>query len=192
MIIDYVRYSRSNEFPIPAFHTGHLGLFQGNEVSMSLIRSDDRDEASCELAVTPFSEQLENLCRVRVRMRDGVGAIRRLLEAVADIGLNVVTLETTVADCKRFHHVVLVADWKPSPHNNYRETPRHVRHLYRRLAYRVPIHDWRYVLMYESIMHSCGDIIEMDIPNRSLSVRISEEEMAERRAAWTPPAAACW
>ena len=32
-----------------------------------------------------------------------------------------------------------------------------------------------------------GDIIEMDIPNRSISVKISDEEMAVRRAAWITP-----
>ena len=33
-----------------------------------------------------------------------------------------------------------------------------------------------------------GDIIEIDIPNGVLSVRLSDEELARRRAAWTPPA----
>ena len=33
-----------------------------------------------------------------------------------------------------------------------------------------------------------GDIIEIDIPARRLSVRLSDEELAARRAAWTPPA----
>ena len=32
-----------------------------------------------------------------------------------------------------------------------------------------------------------GDIIEIDIPNRSISVKISHEEMAVRRAAWITP-----
>ena len=32
-----------------------------------------------------------------------------------------------------------------------------------------------------------GDIIEIDIPNRSILVKISDEEMAVRRAAWTTP-----
>ena len=32
-----------------------------------------------------------------------------------------------------------------------------------------------------------GDIIELDVPNRSLNVRISDEEMARRRADWTAP-----
>lgn len=32
-----------------------------------------------------------------------------------------------------------------------------------------------------------GDIIEIDIPNRTLQVRLSDEELAERRNAWTPP-----
>ena len=31
-----------------------------------------------------------------------------------------------------------------------------------------------------------GDIITLDIPNRRLDARISEEEMTDRRAAWRP------
>jgi len=34
-----------------------------------------------------------------------------------------------------------------------------------------------------------GDIVELDIPNRSLNMRVSDEELARRRAAWTPPPA---
>ena len=33
-----------------------------------------------------------------------------------------------------------------------------------------------------------GDIIEIDIPAGVLAVRLSDEELAARRAAWTPPA----
>ncbi len=32
-----------------------------------------------------------------------------------------------------------------------------------------------------------GDIIELDVPNRSLNVRLTEEELARRRAAWRAP-----
>ena len=32
-----------------------------------------------------------------------------------------------------------------------------------------------------------GDIIALDVPNRTLRVEISDDEMARRRAAWTPP-----
>ena len=32
-----------------------------------------------------------------------------------------------------------------------------------------------------------GDLIELDVPARKLNVKISDEEMAQRRAAWTPP-----
>ena len=32
-----------------------------------------------------------------------------------------------------------------------------------------------------------GDIISLDVPNRSLSVEISDEELARRRSAWTAP-----
>ena len=33
-----------------------------------------------------------------------------------------------------------------------------------------------------------GDVIELDVPNRSLNVKISDEEMASRKAAWQAPA----
>ncbi|RZW00343.1 MAG: dihydroxy-acid dehydratase [Rhodobacteraceae bacterium] len=32
-----------------------------------------------------------------------------------------------------------------------------------------------------------GDIIEMDVPNRSLNVKLSQDELETRRARWTPP-----
>ncbi len=32
-----------------------------------------------------------------------------------------------------------------------------------------------------------GDIIDIDIPARTLNVRLSEEELARRRARWSPP-----
>jgi dihydroxy-acid dehydratase len=34
-----------------------------------------------------------------------------------------------------------------------------------------------------------GDMIELDVPRRQLNVLISDEEMAARRANWTPPPA---
>jgi dihydroxy-acid dehydratase len=33
-----------------------------------------------------------------------------------------------------------------------------------------------------------GDVIEIDIPNRTLNVRLSEAELQARLADWTPPA----
>jgi dihydroxy-acid dehydratase len=32
-----------------------------------------------------------------------------------------------------------------------------------------------------------GDWIELDVPSRTLTLDVSEEELARRRAAWTPP-----
>ena len=32
-----------------------------------------------------------------------------------------------------------------------------------------------------------GDIVRLDVPNRSLDMLVSEEELAQRRAEWTPP-----
>lgn len=35
-----------------------------------------------------------------------------------------------------------------------------------------------------------GDLIELDVPNRKLHLQVSDEELAERRKQWTPPAPA--
>ncbi|MBL7751693.1 MAG: dihydroxy-acid dehydratase, partial [Chitinophagaceae bacterium] len=35
-----------------------------------------------------------------------------------------------------------------------------------------------------------GDLIELDVPNRRLQLLVSEEDLAKRRSAWTPPAPA--
>jgi dihydroxy-acid dehydratase len=32
-----------------------------------------------------------------------------------------------------------------------------------------------------------GDIVEIDIPNGVLAARLSDKELADRRATWTPP-----
>jgi dihydroxy-acid dehydratase len=32
-----------------------------------------------------------------------------------------------------------------------------------------------------------GDIIEIDIPNNKINVKLSDDELAERRKAWKPP-----
>lgn len=34
-----------------------------------------------------------------------------------------------------------------------------------------------------------GDVIELDVPDRRLSLKVSDEELARRRAEWTPPPA---
>jgi dihydroxy-acid dehydratase len=34
---------------------------------------------------------------------------------------------------------------------------------------------------------SDGDMIELDVPARRLQLEVSDEELARRRAAWTPP-----
>ncbi len=38
------------------------------------------------------------------------------------------------------------------------------------------------------LFHRDGDIIEIDIPGNKINVKLSDEELAERKKAWTPPA----
>ncbi|MHC4586739.1 MAG: dihydroxy-acid dehydratase, partial [Planctomycetota bacterium] len=33
-----------------------------------------------------------------------------------------------------------------------------------------------------------GDVIEIDIPGNKINVKLSDDELAERKKAWTPPA----
>ena len=36
-------------------------------------------------------------------------------------------------------------------------------------------------------MVKTGDMIRVDVPNRSIDMLVNDEELAARRAAWTPP-----
>ncbi len=162
LILDYLKFLTEGHISIAPFHTGHLGLFPSTEVSVSLLHGRSNVESPCELVITPFSERYDKLCSLSVAMKDELGVVRRLLNAVGKLGLNVVTLESSVMNCKTEHHVVMVLDWHNSRHNNYRETPQKLRYLYRRNAHRIPTHDWRYVLLYEAIMYECGDKILLD------------------------------
>ena len=38
-----------------------------------------------------------------------------------------------------------------------------------------------------SVLIEDGDIIDIDIPNRKLELRVSDEELAKRKAAWVKP-----
>ena len=161
MILDYVRRSEDGAILIPPFHTGHLGFIPGTDVFVCLMSPHGQEETHCELFVTPFTPNIDTLCRLQCTMKDQPGAVNRLIGAVAALGINIVKKESSGINSLNQHYVDMVIDWQTSDHE-YARTPSHIVSLYDRLQYRIPIVDYRFVQLYEQIMSRCGDIVHLD------------------------------
>jgi len=159
MILDYMRTSEGGTIIIPPFHTGHLGFIPGTEVSVALLAPHGSHEGHCEILVTPFAPNFSTLCRLTCTMADHPGVVNRLIEAVASLGINIVKQESSAVNSLDHHVVELVLDWRTSRLNADAEPEEVVSKFDERLAYRLPIHLHRYLLLYQAVMCRCGDVI---------------------------------
>lgn len=177
-IIDYLRYTKlkprkggkkglTHTIVIPPFHTGTLGFIPDSEVLVQVHSRHDDPESSgvCELYVTPFESRQDRIFRLACLLHDKPGVVMRLLNAVSSLKINIVKQESSIIDNSRFHHVTMLLDWTDAPRL---EEPIATRtsdlHLYRYMAEKVPIHDYRYLLLYEKIMERCLDVMKVDPP----------------------------
>jgi hypothetical protein len=162
MILDYVRRSEDGSILIPPFHTGHLGFIPGTEVYVYLMSPFNVPESHCELFVTPFTPNIDTLCRLQCMMKDQPGVVNRLIEAVAALDINIVKKESSGVNYLKQHLVEMVLDWRTSQFNQFLRSPAEIISHYDQLQYRLPVMDYRYVRLYEEIMCECGDIIHLD------------------------------
>lgn len=160
MILDYLRSTSDGKITIPPFHTGHLGFIPGTEVSVALLTSQN-SEGHCEVLVTPFRPNFSTLCRLTCKMVDQPGVVNRLIDAVASLNINIVKHESSAINSLDHHLVELVLDWHTSTHGTG-DAPADVVSHFQELAYRLPIHQERYLLLYQAIMCRCGDVIVID------------------------------
>src|SRR4051812_46351988 len=98
LVLDYPK-STSVDDPtivVPPFHTGHLGFVPGTEVVVGLVRPGKQPSADSELAITPFYKRdVDDMAVLTAVMHDDVGVVERLVRAVADLGVNVETEESS-------------------------------------------------------------------------------------------------
>jgi hypothetical protein len=159
--------TKAPSIEVPPFHTGHLGFVPGTPVRISLVAAPDSGR-HCEVVVTPFEQEVRHLARVSVSMRDEPGVVGRLVAAVASLGINIEVQESCSINLLDHHSVSLLVDlsaFKMPMHaesvapGDVPETPTAIRRLYRDYGSIFPIHDLRFVLLFESIMEHCADVI---------------------------------
>jgi predicted amino acid-binding ACT domain protein len=95
-------------------------------------------------------------------MQDQLGVVHRLIKAIASLHINIVKEESSAINYLNHHQVDLVLDWRTSPLKEFRPTPVHVLSRYHDLQFRIPVTDYRYVLLLESILCHCGDVLLFD------------------------------
>jgi hypothetical protein len=169
LVLGYAN-STSAESPaieVPPFHTGHLGFVPGTPVRISLVAASDSG-THCEVVVTPFEQDVRYLARVSVAMRDEPGVVARLVAAVASLGINIEVQESSSINLLDHHSVSLIVDLSESEFpmraeyadlGEIPETPTPVRRFYRDYGSLFPIHDLRFVRLFESIIAHCADVI---------------------------------
>jgi hypothetical protein len=118
--------------------------------------------------VTPFEQDFRDLALVSVVMRDQPGVVARLVEAVAELGINIDIQESSSINLLDHHGVSLIVDLSAcstskregfsSPISDSK-SPTAVRRLYRGYDSLFPVRDLRFVELFESIVVRCVDII---------------------------------
>jgi hypothetical protein len=176
---------------VPPFHTGHLGFVPGTPVRVSLVAAPDSGR-HCEVVVTPFEQEVRRLARVSVSMLDEPGVVARLIAAVAALGINIEVQESCSINLLNHHSVSLLVDLTQSELPVRAEysadgvvpTPTSIRRLYHDYGSVFPVHDLRFVFLFESIMAHCADVIDWKtisgemVPDISI-VPYSDREIAK-------------
>jgi len=160
--LDYLRRMKDGRISLSPIHTGPLGLVPGTEVSISLMHERRDDAAACELSLTPYSEDVTNLFRLECYLAEDIGVVKKLIDAISTLRLNIVTFESSVLDYKTAHRVAMVVDWTHATYPTFHETPARIQRQYESVSNRIPTKDWRYILLYELIVCTCGDVLLFD------------------------------
>lgn len=187
LVLDGLRASADGAIEIPPFHTGHLGFVPKTQVSLNLLGMSSDAPEHCELVVTPFAEDMKTMFRLQCTTHDRPGIVHLLIDAVASLGLNIVKLDSSVINYQKHHFVEMIVDWHRSNFKEELITPSHVAAQYDQLRSRIPLHDMRYVWLYESIMANCGPEVLFDraygaaIPLISMRPFVSSESAQAER-----------
>jgi hypothetical protein len=95
-------------------------------------------------------------------MMDQRGALHRLLRAVDFFKINVVKQDSAVIDQEHHYSVEMVCDWRTSLSPRQSPTPSSVFDRYSEMACRIPVHDLRYIRLYEQVLIHCGELLRYD------------------------------
>lgn len=192
LIVDKIYKEKLNAgtFLVPPFHTGHLGLIPGTHAKAVLLNQSEDIELGCEICVTPYDRDTRNLFTIECTLMDKPGAVCSFLEAVASMGVNVVSLESASIDSMSKHSISLLLDWSTSPTKTQKATPTNVQNIFfPLLGSTIPINDFRYLILLQRVILFCESYLvwgETDAKGFSIpSIRIlpiSESRFWQKQA----------
>src|ERR1700689_1336620 len=115
LVLDYPRplltiKGDQHAVTIPPFHAGHLGFVPDSEVHIGLLAPYTQDGTHCEVLVTPY-ESGTQLGRITCTLLDQRGVVKKLVDAVSSLKVNIVLLETSSIHHSRYHQVNLLFNW---------------------------------------------------------------------------------
>jgi MinD superfamily P-loop ATPase len=152
LVLDYPKMTKDGSITIPPFHTGHLGFVPETPVHMYLTHSQRKGAKEySELLVTPFQRNVGEMLRLSCIMEDRPGVVERLIDAISDLNVNIVTEESASINHLNHHLVSMIVDLSSSylPRSEPTETSIRDYGDYRGI---VPLNDTRAVELFESIL----------------------------------------
>lgn len=174
IVLDYLKKTIGDSICVPPFHTGHLGLLPNTEVSIGLMTLPETHH-HCELVITPYTPSASDMAHVHCIMMDRPGVVQRLIDAVSLLNLNIVTQESSAINQLNHHSVDLLIDWSSSRFSDLGESEPAQQHRYSNYQALFPHKSAPYVLLFESIIAHCGNVLVRDATNISglphLSIR---------------------
>lgn len=162
LVLDYPRRATDGSLTIPPFHTGHLGFLPETPVHMYLTFPQRRGAREyTELLITPFQRNVGEMMRLTCIMEDAPGVVERLVDAVSDLNINIVTQESASINHLNHHLVSMIVDLSSCylPRSKPRESALGGYSDYRGL---VPLDDTRALALFESIFIRCAHLIRWD------------------------------
>lgn len=162
LVLDYPKLATDNSITIPPFHTGHLGFLPDTPVHMYLTHPQRKGTKEySELLITPFQRNVGEMMRISCIMEDRPGVVERLIDAVSELNVNIVTQESASINHLNHHLVSMIVDLSSSylPRSEPTEVSRLDYADFRGL---LPLDDTRVIELFESVLINCGDLIVWD------------------------------
>lgn len=187
IVLDYLKKTIGDSICVPPFHTGHLGLLPNTEVSIGLMTLPETHH-HCELVITPYNPSASDMAHVHCIMRDMPGVVQRLIDAVSLLDMNIITQESSAINQLNHHSVDLLIDWSSSRFADLGDSELAQQHRYSPYQSLFPHKSALYVLLFESIIAHCGNVLVWDskknsgLPHVSIRQLVGQHSQAHTSA----------
>ncbi len=163
-VLDFIRNTEFKQggIEIPPFHTGHLGLVPPMSVDIGLMSSSRGESSHCELIVSANGMQTsrQDLAVLTCTLKDGVGVVSKVVEALSDLEINILTKANSSINHLDNHSLTLLLDLSTSNISIDRlATKKSSRNFYKYFRSLFPIDDYRYMRIFESLVVNCAESI---------------------------------